>query len=431
MPGTQPREVLKRRPWRTSEVESGPRPAFVKRFHDARFPGRAVGRWRDRRRARREARRLTALAAAGVPVPRVLGVAETAGGVELRLELLESARPVSTALAAGLAAGRAIEGPGLARALGTLLARLHAAGFAHGDLHAGNALLDGQGRAWIVDAAAIRAATPARVARDLVRAAAAARETSSPRFRARFLLAYLAAAGDARRSEASALAEALEAAGRLERRARVAAESDRWLRASGAVAPHREPGLVLWFPTTLGPASALAAARATLAGAGSSAYRVVHGRRARGAWLAQARLVEHGIPAAQPLAFVERPRRVAVFAQPRGARAPRDGSASDARALGALAGALFDRGLCLGAPAAAIGADGRAHALPGAGLVGAPSVARALRPWRAGFGTDWTRAPGFAAAFATAQRGSRVQREAVHAALARAIELHAPPHRQA
>lgn len=415
MAGTQPRKVLKHRPWRTTEVEAGPDPAFVKRFHDARFPGPAIGRLRDRRRAHREARRLLELARAGLPVPGVIGIEETETAVELRLAWLADARPVEDLLEAGSAE--------LADALGDLLARVHAAGFAYGDLHSGNVLVGSDGRPWLVDAAAIRRGSSAARARDLVNAAAAARERTSARFRARFLLAYVRGAPSARRAEAAALAEATEGAARIVRRERVRAESDRWLRESGACARHVAGELSLLAPRSVSRDEALGIARRALDGSATPdcrpALEIVRGRGAVHEWLGAARLLEHGIAAVRPLVLVESHPGIAVLGSDAEARVPRRGSADDCRALGTLAGSLWDRGLALRRTDVLVDERRTAFVRSAAEIADAGLLERALAPWRASGGTKgWTSSADFVAAFLESQRGTRVQRDALRGLLA-------------
>jgi len=408
---TQPRTVLKRRPWRTTEIEDGPVPVFVKRFHDERFPGRTVGRWRDLRRARREARILTELRAAGVPVPEVLGIESTTEGVELRLEFVRGARPVREVLDES--------NRHLATRLGTLAARLHEAGFAHGDAHLDNVLVDAEGRVWIVDAASVRTVTRSRRTRDLVRAAAEAREVTSARFRARFLVAYRAGIGLARRDEGEFRLESIERAARLERRRHVAAENDRWFRESGVVTGLQDGERSLLARRSISTGKALEWARAASSSDVVPNAQVVRGQRARAAWSIHARLEEHRVPAARPLALLKSPIDFAIFTAPTGSRTPRPESSADARALGVLAGTLWDRGLTLASLDVAIDAHGAAFVDLAAQVSDAGHLARHLAPWCGDDGSafDWTTSADFVAAFTAAQRGSRLQREAVHAIL--------------
>ena len=433
--------VLKHRPWRTTEVEAGTDPVFVKRFHDARFPWAALGRFRDLRRARREARLLAELGQAGLPVPAVLGITETTAGVELRLEYLTGARPVEELLddSSGV----------LARSLGKLLARLHAAGFAHGDLHPGNVVVDARGKTWIVDAAAIRRGSSSARAHDLVAAAAAARERTTPRFRARFLLAYLRGSESARRGEAASLGAAIEGAARVARRERVRAECDRWSRDSGVCARHVDGELVVIAPRALARTEAIGLARCALyeaagsaldgakgsaldGGAGSARERVgltardiVRGRSAGAVWRDLARLHEQRVPAARPLVLIEAPVVLAVFESPANGRAPARASTDDCRAVGTLAGTLWDRGLALRRLDIRIDERCVAFAAAGSGLAAASTFEHAQRAWAGRDGaTSWISSPDFQAAFLAAQRGSRAQREALRDRLASADGSH-------
>jgi len=408
---TQPRTVLKRRPWRTTEIEEGPVPVFVKRFHDARFPGPTVGRWRDLRRARREARILGELRAAGVSVPRVLGIERTPEGVELRLEFVRDAHPVSELL----------DEPDrhLASRLGELVADLHSAGFTHKDAHPGNVLVDASAQTWIVDAASIQKATTSRITRDLVQAAGESRERTSARFRARFLLAYLRRTDPARRSEAAARIEAIEGAARIARRQHVAAEIDRWSRESGVVARLVDGDLALLARHSLSRTEALALAHTAISGGDTPNARVVRGHQARKVWSTHARLEEHHVPAARPLVLVESPRLLGIFTALPGARAARCESPLDARAFGQLAGTLWDRGLGLRSLEVAIDQYGAAFVDLTSRVSDAVDLAEHLAPWRddSSTGFDWTSSADFRAAFVTAQRGSRLQRAAVRAIL--------------
>jgi hypothetical protein len=94
-------------------------------------------------------------------------------------------------------------------------------------------------------------------------------------------------------------------------------------------------------------------ARAALDGAGVVTLQR-DARSVHEAWWTAARLHEHAIDAARPVVLVERPEARACFRVPDGARplrAFRAGERADlARGLGALLGALFDRGLLLDDP---------------------------------------------------------------------------------
>ena len=89
----------------------------------------------------------------------------------------------------------------------------------------------------------------------------------------------------------------------------------------------------------------------------------------------------------------------------------------DAGALGELAGALFDRGLRLMSLDIAIDEHGAAFVTLAARVCDAAHLTEHLAPWRddGGTGFDWTSSADFVAGFLGAQRGSRLQRDAVRA----------------
>lgn len=91
-------------------------------------------RWIGRSPARREWNALVALHAAGVPVPRPLAYGRLASGDELIVQ----ERIEGTGLADAFAAADAPTRIRLVTALASTLKRLHAAGYAHRDLHLGN-----------------------------------------------------------------------------------------------------------------------------------------------------------------------------------------------------------------------------------------------------------------------------------------------------
>ncbi len=111
--------------------------------------------------ADREWRTLNALHAAGVPVPEPLGRARLPDGDELVIVRFVEGRSVADV---------AGDPPGPRRAaltaLGRAVAALHAAGYAHQDLHHGNVLFDGAG-AVLLDLQRTRRAGPGRRLRDL------------------------------------------------------------------------------------------------------------------------------------------------------------------------------------------------------------------------------------------------------------------------
>jgi tRNA A-37 threonylcarbamoyl transferase component Bud32 len=109
------------------------------KLYPARAPGRRGLRALAARlrpdAARREWRALRRLAAAGVPVPAPRALGRLRGGERLLVTGHCSGPTLAAALAAG-APGRA-----LVPAVGAAIARLHGAGFAHGDLQAGRLVL--------------------------------------------------------------------------------------------------------------------------------------------------------------------------------------------------------------------------------------------------------------------------------------------------
>src|SRR6185295_12047570 len=182
--------VLRARPFRSvvlqpaGAAEHGAR--IAKSFHHPN-PWLALF---DGARARREFAALAALEQAGLPVPHPIAVRRTEQGWELELAALERARSLRELLDTGA------EPPGgwarLAARLGRVVAQLHAAGWEHGDLHAGNVLVDERGAPWLVDLGRARRSAPdaARALTELVHCAAAAHARAlsrgvAPRARAR------------------------------------------------------------------------------------------------------------------------------------------------------------------------------------------------------------------------------------------------------
>ncbi len=431
MPETQPRALQKRRPWRTTEVEgAGDSAVFVKRFHDARWPGRWFGRWRDRARARRERQNLERMARAGLPVPQLLGIVETPAGVELRTRWIAGAVTLAEMLA------RSAPTPRLARTLGTLLGGLHAAGMSHGDPHAGNVLVGPDGRAWIVDAARVDRPTPRRMSTDLGLAAALAREHTGARFRAAFLIAYLRALPEdlranllARHGDRRGLLEFVESAGRRLRAARVEHELDRWLRSSGVCARMREGEIEYLRVRGSAAAEVPGLARAVVRGDTPAGQRVERrGRReAVRAWLDAARLAEHGLPGPEALLLVRVPVACAVFAESPGEDlvtsaahlGARDRRAA-ARAVGALAGAAADRGLILDPEAVLLRGGRDARITTAVPLARCDGAAQALSAWReAAALTSARERAAFSAGFVRAARGSRAERASLREELLR------------
>lgn len=329
------------------ECAEGPR--IVKRFHsESRL--RRLG---DGARAAREAHRLTRARAAGLPVPGVLEVRVRQGAPELVLEAIPGARALGAFLDAGA------RSRGLAQRLGELLALAHTVGLRHRDAHAGNVVIDGAGRPWLVDLAAARIGRPALAAdvrRDLVRLGADLRERASPGFRARVVARWWRCIAPQLRSELGslrALLEALEPEVRAARRAWVLARVPVHRRESSATRA-----------VAGGVERRDATPDATPGASDGVGQRVLVGPDAERAYATAVRLELHRIPALRPLRLeFGPPARATLGALASAGPEPRQTTKTHerpvpARALGALAGALLDRGL---APADAQGAPRWPH----------------------------------------------------------------------
>jgi len=426
----------------------------VKRFHSARFPRRLFDRWR----AQRELAALRRLRTAGLPVPVPIAIQRKGRSWELVTELLEGAVPLREIIA-GRAPWPATPGA-LARGLGRLLAALHVAGIAHGDLHAGNVMIDAAGEPWLVDLAHVgrRARGPAHSVSELVRLAADVREQVSVTFRARFLLAFLHALPDAARAnlpEPKALAREVEIRARCERRRVITHARRRWTRASSAVRLHRTSGvgylrqdIPLELPARL-HAALIGVAPATSRAKDPSPHFVLplplHAERPmigyvdlpwpllRERWYESARLAMHEIGAARPVFLARTPRAFAVFELPAGTRSlaqilDRDGPAPVrrlARALGTLVGHLHDRGLTVRGLVPGnvwIAPDGECSLGIGLALFAlAPSRRIASVNEAAALLGDPSRVAraAFCAAYVAAHRGGRAERAALREELLR------------
>jgi hypothetical protein len=330
--------VLRARPFRSVHLErdEGGAPVVVKRFH---HPSALLALF-DGRRARREFEALSALAEAGVPVPRPLGVRRTPAGWEVRLAPVAGARSLRELLDGAAAPPGGWER--LCARLGRALAALQVAGWEHGDLHPGNVLVDPAGAPWLIDlqsARRVRSPDAGAALAAVVRCAAVGRETLAPRPRQRFLLAWLAALPSGLRpaSPPAALAREVEALARVVRRDLVTAGLGRWLRESSRVHTIALDGgsALVRADLDADPLAAPADERRFLVLRGEP-----HELRAR--WLAAARLHEHGVPVARPAALRLGPGRagLAAFERP----------AAGAPTVEALLGALEDRGLALAEP---------------------------------------------------------------------------------
>ena len=373
--------MLKSLPHRSVHLERDElgRSVIVKRFH---HPGLIRG-WFDGRRARIEFDSLVELASERLPVPRPLELRRTANGWEVRMEALAAARPLSELLREGRTPPQGWSS--LCAALGRALARLQATRVEHRDLHPGNVLVDPDGSFWLIDfhRSRRRRSRLDPVERDLVLAAAAAREAVPPRARARFLLAWSSAlpGGAVAREAVRALGERVEREARSLRRASVERGAGRWLRESSRVRRIVRGGESLLVRRDL-EERALAAIDARMPG-----FLVLKSPRSelRARWICAARLFEHGLAVAAPAALA--PAWAAFELPPDATHRPHD--ARDprvARALGALLGALHERGL--EPRSTLVEAAGSSHAglpflLPPLALAAIDPLADAPGRWRA------------------------------------------------
>ena len=250
--------------------------------------------------------------------------------------------------------------PGLASALGELLADLEQAEVELPDLHAGNVLVDATDKPWLVDFHAARPlgrTTHARTLRKLSVLTAGVREQTSPALRARAFIAWRARRQElrGRASEINLqLVEAIESRARRHRRARVVAQIGRWL---------RESSRAYLLDRRVVAARELPAADSNrlleelrngntprLPGDESALVLEARSNRALTSnWSVAARLTEHHLPSARPL-LLDRGGSIprALFALPEGSApmAPEGSwSAESCSSLGALLGKLHDRGL--------------------------------------------------------------------------------------
>jgi tRNA A-37 threonylcarbamoyl transferase component Bud32 len=322
-----------------------------------------------RSRARREFRLLSALHAAGLRVPRPLALSGVRGGHEVAMEWF----PQAVALQA-LLDGRGpwpIPPARLAAALARLLAELQARGLDHPDLHAGNVLVLPSGELAALDfhrARLRRRLSAEDLERHLVQLAAGTRESTPRAFRARFLRDWLGSLPSelaAGLPDRAALAARVEARARILRREVVRRRRARWMRAGTAVEP-LSPGAGSsgWQRVGAdgGRIAALAAGRPR---AGELLLVPRSARAARALWLTAARLSEHRVASAAPLALCVAPRPWLALELPAGARRAFPGELPGARAR--LQAELARRGL------AARLADGEIWFAPG----GRPLIAGA------------------------------------------------------
>lgn len=153
----------------------------------------------ERTRSFREWRMLARLHAAGLPVPRPVAALWRRHGPGYTADLATVRVPAAAPLSARLAAGEPVDWPGIGR----VLQEFHAVGACHADLNAHNILLDGDGKAWLLDFDRGRLRAPgawqarnlARLERSLRKIAA---EPGAPPFSAAGWEALQSAYGEAR-----------------------------------------------------------------------------------------------------------------------------------------------------------------------------------------------------------------------------------------
>ena len=342
---------------------------------------------RARRRALAEFRVLQQLRAQDLPVPAARGVEQVDGRWRVTQEEPAAAQPLDRLLR-----GQAPWPQSPARvavALGRLLARFHAAGLEHADLDPRHVRVLSSGELLLTGFAGARLhrrLPPAKALADLVRLAAGTRELVPVRVRGHCSGAWhraLPARLAGRLGDLRPLLARVEERARLERRARVAALEAEWLRPEpcagelAAALRERLDGPPAGTPESQGDQDEPTLLELDLPGSGPCRILAVRGAaRARRAWLTGRRLREHHVPALEPLAAdLAGALPWAAFGLPPGAR-PLALDAHTAagnryrllRNLGALYGALHDRGL--GAAAIASrevwhDAEGRAWFGPG------------------------------------------------------------------
>jgi KDO2-lipid IV(A) lauroyltransferase len=289
------------------------------------FRGRTPwARLADRMRARREAESLELLAAAGVPVPRLLGLEHLPDGTScVHIEAIPDARTAEEAL--GPEPGR----EALIGRLARLLGGLQAAGIDHDDLHAKNALVDTTGNVFAIDFHAARAVGPSGLGprlleRDLVALAASHRELLGLFTRQRFFVAWLRGLPPAMRESLGprgVLAARIENLGRARRLAVARAyahPTSRFFRESGSCR-ELEAGRLARREA---PGGHLDAA---LADESHPALLKVEGTlsQVEKAWGTAARLFAHGLAGPSPLLLDRRdPKRARAWFDFRSAAGP-------------------------------------------------------------------------------------------------------------
>ena len=341
----------------------------IKRFHS---PG-ALRRLTDGRRAAREFRVLTQLHELGLPVPKPIDCAKEGEHWEVRTEWI----PGTVALDELLAEPHKIpaEAGDLPRRLGESLARFWSAGLDHSDLHAGNVLLDESGQIWLIDFqhARVNAELSARQQhRTLVALTAGVRELVSPRLRARFLVALFRGL---KSSELEAhgtrtlFAKRIEEEARLHHRYRVRRRQLRWTRESSSCRAFSSGPVTGWVSRSVETehepeVAALAQlefddAATTL----ENGFELLELENSEGnwliiraqdeavlreAWYTAVRVRDHGLPAPQPLLYVEAPQpRMLLLEEESASTLESCSESANIESLMHLLGSLHDRGLAL------------------------------------------------------------------------------------
>ena len=362
-------------------VREGGDARVAKRFHDAGLLGYARDFWR----ARGELRVLRTLRERGVAVPRALGLRRVEGAWQVEMEAVEGAQSLDALL--DYRERSPVPIALLARRLGELVARLQASGVDCPDLHAGNVLVDREGRLWLVDFhhARLRRLGPAALVDRLLSLLGQARERFTPRERARMALAWRRALPAELRSalpDPRTDGAELEAAARIRRREEVLRESRRWLRETSRGRIVEEAGLRFLEPEPIEAARRarlVAWVRKNLASPHGQASRILEeaGERAllvtagshdvlERDWRELGRLVLHRVPCARPLLLARRGTPWAVYDLPPSGERPGLAEDGAVRALVVRAG---DRGLVPAEPIAVDGDGDRAWFAPGTRLV--------------------------------------------------------------
>ena len=329
------RDGAQRRIWQLS----GPNGRWlVKQFRASARRGEGLKARVGRSAADREWHALCALHDAGLPVPAPLALGALADGDRLlAMEWIDGV-PLLEALQGPRAARR-----GLLRSLGELVARLHRAGWVHGDLHAGNVLVAARGPVLLDWQRARRTRARAARRRDLayLEHSLASVTSRSDRLRVRHTRLGVApplaedarhelrAAGDAadRRAREHARSRTRDALREDRLRARVRLGDARGMRLR-ELEPETLAALVDQHRDALGTRDARLLdldARSALSAVAAGGRRAVvketgwrglghalgdalRGSPGRRAWLAGHGLLARRIAAARPLAYLERRR---------------------------------------------------------------------------------------------------------------------------